>query len=426
MPSATGRWLGDDFWVVWEHPSVVFEFRRAREHTKDPVELRVMAPAGSPAIYWDRLSPGSHRARQGAAQALTRSYPMDGWPAIVDAACRALADALVAVAASEVATPLPPSAESWVVPSWIPRDMPTIIYGDGGSGKGFWGLGLTLSAITGHPFGDWSVRACRRALWLDWEYGTASSFRHRLWGFLETGTPDPGDRLRYLGMTQGAHEASGAIRREISRHSIDLVVVDSLAPAAGPEPETASAAVQTLRAICAWGVTALVIAHVPKADGDATHDFGPYGSVFNKNLARSTIRLTSEPDDEGMVTTVTHRKANEGPRVKQPSGFRFLFGPDGGVMVRAAEPDRARASLSVRIEDALQSGPQTPKSLAELTEATPDALRRELSRMKIRGIVIPIEETKGGRGSNKSWSLTNDEPRQQPRQTEADPDEPPF
>lgn len=426
MPEATGRWIGDDFWVVWQDPSVVFEFRRAREHSRDPVELRVMAPAGSPALYWDRLSPGSHRARQGAAQALDRVYPMPAWPAIVHAACRALADALVAIGASEVATPLAPSLESWLVPAWIPREMPTIVYGDGGAGKGFWALGLVLAAVTGAPFGTWAVRACRRALWLDWEYGTALSFRRRLWGFLETGSPDPGDRLRYLSMTQGASEASGAIRRELSTHQIDLVVVDSLAPAAGPEPESASAAVQTLRAICGWGVTTVVIAHVPKADGEGSSDFGPYGSVFNKNLARSTIRLTSEPDPEGMILTCVHRKANEGPRVKEPAGFRFLFGESGGVLVRSAEPDRARASLSVRILDALQSGPQTAKSLSDSTEATTEALRRELNRMRIRGIVIPTEDTKGGRGSNQLWSLPDSQPRQEPRQTEATPEEPPF
>lgn len=402
----TAKWIGDDFWVVWPHLDLSMEFRAARVLEEKPVELRIVLTGIE--VCWDRISPGSARSRMATAQHCQRRLAFDGWATCLDAACRAYVEATRAVETSEVAEPLRPSPDAWLVPRWLPRHYPTVIYAEGGAGKGFWTLAVVLAALTGAPMGAWHVATCRRALWLDWEYGRSDSFRRRLWHFLDAGCPAPGERLRYLSMQRPLGAVASAIRGEIARHEIDLLVVDSLAPASGVDPESANASVGTLQSLTSLRVSSLLIAHLSKA-GLADSEALPYGSIFNYNLIRSAIRLAAERTPDGFVLTAVHRKSNEGARVIEPAGFRVRFGAETGVWIEAAAADRSRGELRVRLLHRLeQEGPLAAKELAKNLTA-PETTVKDSLRQLITDGHVSIARQGQGRGHQTLYELKRSE-----------------
>ena len=107
---------------------------------------------------------------------------------------------------------------------------------------------------------------------------------------------------------------------------IGLIVVDSAALAAG-EAETSADATRLFEAIREIDVTALVVAHVPKADASR-----PFGSVFMRNGPRSVWKLERDAEGDGALTIAArHVKANN--TLLHPYRLRwagnFTFRDDG-------------------------------------------------------------------------------------------------
>src|SRR3989442_2622213 len=140
-------------------------------------------------------------------------------------------------------------------------------------------------------------------------------------------------------MTRALADEAPQLRADVARHGVELVIVDSLAPACGAEPEGADAAIRAMNALRSFaGTTRLVIAHVSKLAADqpkgATR---PYGSVFVRNLARSAWELRrSDEADEELVVAAYHRKRNEGRR-SSPFGLTLGFAAHGAVTVQGSE-----------------------------------------------------------------------------------------
>ena len=198
------------------------------------------------------------------------------------------------------------------------------------------------------------------------------------------------------------------MRAEVARGGVDLVIADSLAPASGPEPEHADAALGALLALRSLAVTVLCIAHVSKAQADTKAPSRPYGSVHIQNLARSVIEARgSEADDqEESTVSLYHRKSNQGRR-QSPSALRFTFDPTGAIRVGAGEPDTGGASLAFQILDALQAGPLKSARLAEQLDSMPNAIRAAMSRLEKRNMVMRLGESGVGRGHETEWGLVD-------------------
>ena len=108
---------------------------------------------------------------------------------------------------------------------------------------------------------------------------------------------------------------------QIAKERIGAVFVDSLAMAAGGDPQSAESAIKIFHALRGLHVAALIFAHQPKNLEEKEPTI--FGSVFNKNLARSVWELRKEQDVEQETLTLGlfHRKANLGP-LHRPLGFR--------------------------------------------------------------------------------------------------------
>jgi len=183
------------------------------------------------------------------------------------------------------------------------------------------------------------------------------------------------------------------------------VIVDSLAPACGPEPETADAAVRTMAALRSFGTTNLVLAHVSKATADAPGPARPFGSVFVRNLARVLWEIRRESDDaDGLRLACYQRKNNLGP-VAPSFGLHCVFTEQAITLTAldlANAPDLLeRATLWQRIVVALKTSDLTVEELALGLSAKATAVRKALERH--RCYVAPLANT-----SPAKWRLNRD------------------
>jgi hypothetical protein len=189
------------------------------------------------------------------------------------------------------------------------------------------------------------------------------------------------------------------VKAEVSRLGAVAVVVDSLAPASGPEPEGADAAVRTMSALRALGpATRLVVAHVSRATAEGSGPASPFGSVFIRNLARSVweLRRSDDGDGDDLLLGLYHRKVNDG-RLQPPIALRLAFG-DAFTLTAAdlaAHTDLlARVPLPQRLIKTLAAGARTAGDLADLVSGEENSVLKALARLAAKRRVVKLTETK--------------------------------
>jgi hypothetical protein len=201
------------------------------------------------------------------------------------------------------------------------------------------------------------------------------------------------------------------IRAEVERLGAVLVIVDSVTPAAGQEPESADAATRTFNALRSVRAAKLVVAHLSKTDAASSRGASrPWGSAFYWNLARSAweFRRASDADDGPVPIALYHRKSNIS-RLYRPIGLTFEFADDGSAWVIRSgnleeSPDLiARTSLSNQLRTLLASrGRLTVQEAAEELGSSEDVVRRTLNRERTKGKVIVFP---GPDAKTKLWAL---------------------
>lgn len=403
--------IGDDYYVT--HEGLLLEFhniRRGKESSGIHAHVTTTLNDGTGTVVgWAPLQLGSPPSRKTylgeCSAALT--------PGAFREICRQVDLHWRASFSPTTLVSRKPSPNSWLVPGWIPLGATSVLYADGDTGKSFFALHFAVSALAGRPFGPWAIAPVRRVLFLDFEDDQVTH-EERLHGILgPANLPEPGDRLRYLDMGDAVlSDVIDRVRYLCASEQIDLVIIDSLAAAAGGEVEGAEAAIRTLKACRALtGVTRLVLGHV-NAVGAAQSEGIPrlYGSVYNRNHARATIYLAKEEIGEAgseKVWTAHLDKHNKG-RGQRPVGFKALFSGDldsTDVLVTSTEADYSRAAPMTRIIDALRRGAHTPTAIAALSGLDVKLVRDYLGRLAKRGIVVNRSTTVGGRGQEGEWYL---------------------
>ncbi len=402
--------IGESLFVVYKDRAVL-EFTRLSEHHDSlSAEVTVSNAAGT-VLHWARVNLVSTQGRGALVKAVEEAEPTGDWRPIIERSCRLVAKHVRAGDPAVELVPRPPDPlVQWSVDGWIPLNQMTVLFGDGGSGKSYLALGLSVTGLLDRPLTPrWRVVPLRRVLYLDWESDRIVQ-EARLWALCRgfRSTPAEG-RLLHRTMRRPLRDEITAIHAEVVRQEVDLVVVDSLAPACGPEPESADAVVPTFLALRSLAVTTLILAHVSKQSADSKGPARPFGSVFVYNLARSVVearrsKSDGQGDDRALTVTLYLRKTNDG-RPRPPSAVRFTFEPSGAVLCASGEPDSGGASLAFQIVEALKSGPKIPGQLAEELDTTPATIKKALHRLENRDIVVRVGPAGGGRGKEQQWAL---------------------
>jgi AAA domain len=400
--------LGDEWAATWPAHGVTVSFGQFRE-SSDGIHGEMSVVSGVLGeIHWGRLNLASTSAREGLVRKLDQAAPGLPWRPILERACRQAARDL---RTGEPVEPLVPRLADedarYLVPKLLLAAETNIIFADGGSGKSLLALAIGHAVRTGTALPGGLVPSARApVLLLDYE-SHRPEHEDRLARLPEAGPADP--PILYRAMTRPLADEASTLRGEIDRHKVGLVIVDSLAPACGPEPEGADAVVRTMAALRSFApATRLVLAHVTKLAAEQRSGIvKPFGSAFVFNLARNIweLRKADEDGGEDLVIAAFHRKSNAG-RLYPPLGFRFTF-HEGvttlcGHDIGQAPELLARASLAFRIRAVLAGGALTAAEVAEAIEAPESSVSAKLRDLKGRGQVIRLDADPRGRGR---WGL---------------------
>lgn len=396
--------IGDEWAATWPAHGVTLSFGQFRE-SSDGIHGEVSIVSGVLGeIHWGRLNLASTSGREGLVRKLDQAAPGLPWRPILERACRQAARDL---RTGEPVVPLVPrladESVRYLVPKLLLAGETNIIFADGGSGKSLLALAIARAVSTGTALpGGLVPSAPARGLFLDYE-SHRPEHEDRLARLEEAGSPPADLPILYRAMTRPLADEAGTIRGEIDRHNIGLVIVDSLAPACGPEPDGADAVVRTMTALRSFApATRLVLAHVTKQAAEQRSGLvKPFGSAFVFNLARNIWELRKADEDGGadLVIAAFHRKSNAG-RLYPPLGFRFTF-HDGMTTLHAHDigqaPDLlARTSLAFQIQKALALGAQSDADLIEATSSTKGTVTRTLRRLRTAEKVIHLDDGRWG------------------------------
>jgi len=407
---------GDRYTCLWPDQGVGISIENIKEHSEGlhgEITVNAINAGGEREghIHWARLGLSSSSARQSFAKVLSTRVKGDAidWLNLLEYACTKTAQTarspapVVDLAGVDLSAP-----EPYCVRPLLPLGETSVLFGDGGTGKSYLALLLSL-AVAGRISLPSPLVAATHGPVLYCDYETnAMEQASRLSGLVAGLRLSARPSISYQAKFRALPDEISSIKADLQRLGATLLIVDSIAPACGGEPESAEVILRFMNALRSLGpsVTRLVISHVSKADADK-HRARPFGSAFTRNMARSCweIRSTSDPEEHVLTVGLYHDKTNRGAYHK-PFALTFTWDPNGRITAGRTEvadhPDLAEsAGLPFRIRQLLSHGPKTIAAIAADLDSRPGSVYKALRRMKD---VVPMHGSKG-RGRESVWSL---------------------
>ena len=364
-------------------------------------------------LEWGQINLSSFSAREGLERVLrkrTADDPLIDWDKALRWVCTRTSEGYRQgnpfVDLSEVKVL---RGQKFLFDRFLPLGETSILYGDGGGGKSLTAALVGISYELGeHVAGALRPTASGRVLYLDYETTEeeqAERVDNLTRGLGLTHRP----RFVYRAMQRIIADDAAALRREIDRTGVGLVVIDSMGLACGNvlELDAVRRFFSALRSFPRH-VTKVVVTHI-SAEG-ARQDRGsasPYGLRYIHNYGRSNWELRAERDDaRGQLdVAMYHRKAN-GFALQRPIGLRYSFDPvDGAVGVERFDvldspALTAHSGIGDQIIGLLRAGQAAAPEIAAALDLKQNTVRMQLSRLQKAGIVQHAD----GRGS--AWVLT--------------------
>jgi hypothetical protein len=321
----------------------------------------------------------SIRVRSDLVKRMAQLYPEANWNEVIETVCvwglRLSREGEPVVRLTEAVEIQPPQP---LLQPLVVEPHPTVIFAPGGSGKSLLALAAAMAVERGSGFAGIEALGAGPVLYLDFESDEAD-LRYRA-QLLRHGHPEflgaePLYRRCYVPLADDLH----ALQHHVAHSHIRLLIVDSLALAAGAELEKAESAIRVFSALRTLGVSSLIVAHVPK-DTDRPSIFG---SVFFGNLARNVFELVKvqEAGENKIEVGLFHRKSNLGS-LHRPIGLRFQFGDAIRIetMDLRNQPFLAKGlSLKRRLQHALKDGAKTAQELSEELDTDYPQVRARLN-----------------------------------------------
>ncbi len=397
-PTITGN--SGSYVLEWPEAGVKATATRFKETDSGcSCEVRFTATAAAhPHLHQARLNLLNTSARRTLAKTLEDAFPLDQWEAIVEQlSCLALGEWREGEPVLYLSSTDEVQPRRYLVEPLVPEGQPSIVFGPGGIGKSTLCLYLASAVASGivPDSLEWKAQNTGEVLYLDYE-GDPDEQRRRLRGiaaglgvevgvhYKRLGTPIPKclDRLLEL-------------RTEIDPA---LVVVDSLALAAGGDNVSADCATELYAALRQLNTTVLIVAHPPKN----AEKKSVYGSAFYEYLARNIweARGYVNSGGDGVTLALHNTKANYG-RKQRPTGVELVWGEDcitaATVETRSIPEEVEKMSLTERILALLpDTGPMTAGDLAGAVGSTPDTVGRTLRRLADKKRVVKLDGNRYG------------------------------
>lgn len=257
----------------------------------------------------------------------------------------------------------------------LPRRHPSILFGDGGTGKSYIAL-WTAGRLVAQGY---------TVALFDWELDS-ENHRDRLERLFPV-MP----KVLYARCEAPITQELDRLRKVVTDHKVDYAIYDSIAFACNGRPEDAEIAGQYFRAVRSIGCGSLHIAHINKSEDS---DKKPFGSSFWYNGARMIwYAQAAERADEHdpLRVGLFNRKCNLGS-LKAPVSFTLTFSPSQTLFQRANlsdSPDLAvKLSIRQRMTFMLKRGSMEINEIADELDADPQTVQRTVRRYRDQFVLL--------------------------------------
>ena len=296
----------------------------------------------------------------------------------------------------------------WLLEPIIAHNEHVAIFAQGGVGKSMFAGACALSLATGFSIipGVEPKSKGVPTLYLDWEdddVAYASRVKRMLDSYITEDMPD--NKLKYMSMKYPMSDSINQIRREVDKHGIELVVIDSVGLACGGDVNNSTIATRYLNLVRSLDCAVLSITHISKmaiwVGGKSDDDSPmPIGSVYFVNGPRASFFLVgdhnSESDSKEMLLIQT--KSNTGP-ASTPLSYKAHFDNDASMITFEAMVPYENAKLRAYckradvIEYYLKD---VDKTIDELQEDIPEYKTKEIEYQLTYYKGKKFEELEGG------------------------------
>jgi hypothetical protein len=328
------------FWPIEHVQITVKRLSDDRRNQTTSAEIRVesLDPIAEGHIHQARINLTSTQAKNGLAKQLAEANDAIDWKTIVEALCFQTLELHRQGEPLQMIGDLPlAGGAKYRLRPICPEGMPALIFGEGGTGKSFIALLAAILVQSGRT--ALGLRPTQgNVLYLDYE--TSKETQNERVKALCAGLSLPEMQIAYRYCYHPLAEDIETIQDMVSDKTITFLIVDSLGPACGGDPNEAELAIRMFNALRQLRISSLLIDHVAKHQLDG-QKASPYGSVYKTNLARSVWQIIPSTDKGAFHTKVGlfHRKVNFGPLRKDGLGFGMTY-----------QNDESEQLLSVHIE----------------------------------------------------------------------------
>lgn len=294
--------------------------------------------------------------------------PIGDWYAWLSEACAATVEHWRSGFPLRVLDTAIDSPRRWLLEPWLESDGTTVVFAEGGAGKGWLALAIAAAISTGVPILGHVPPITGPVAYLDWEasYEQTSARLARI---------APEAEILYRRETASLDSAAVETAQRLSESGAIAVIIDSKGMATNGAPESAEAAISLMRAVRELALPTLVIDHVAKAAASGDKPRTAFGSVYTTNVARLAWSVTSTAAAGELRLRASNVKANNGPR-SAPVSVVFTF---SGQRVLISVGSATTGSLIDQLVEALDE----PRSLADLSSrigASRDTVRKAVTR----------------------------------------------
>lgn len=352
-------------------------------------------------IHGAKFNLSSTRARTELERTLNEHFPEPEWGSLLEFICYhadlKMSEREPVEEIFETGEYQPPK---YMIYPLLPLDEPTIIFGEGGSGKSF--VALLLALIMSLPWEDnmLGLHPKQKATVLILDYETTKRTVATRLGQLQRGLDQPAFPIHYRRCTLPLADDIEEIQQIIIDKKITCVIIDSLGAATGGDLNSAETALRFAQAIRSLNITTLIIAHQSK--DQITKKKSVFGSVFFWNFARFIyeLRNVQEPGESEISIGLFNRKSNIS-NLHPPLGLRFSFNEDKLYVsredVKAVPEFRGQLGGKQQVYELLAGGAMGVQDISKELDMPDNTVRTYLNRLKNDNRVIKIGDQWGRR-----------------------------
>jgi archaellum biogenesis ATPase FlaH len=271
-------------------------------------------------------------------------------------------------------TTVPLTEMSYLIEDFIPAGCVSMIYGDGGQGKSYFALYLSVLIAAGKSFAGKFVNKKDKVLYLDFELSAELQKQRleRICKGLSIESSSLTTNLLYLspGTQDNVPSNLTELIPSIKKDSFDLIVIDSIGAALSGDPEAAKDICRLFQQLRQLGAVLLLDHQSKKQSGDRARDKTPFGSVYKTNLSRNVWHLNSVSSEENKLNCLLSHKKSNFSALREPMGLEFGFGGNAFTV--------DKCEINSEFSEFLSTKEQVLNLYKELSDATAKEIAEEL------------------------------------------------